>query len=230
MQCARPLSNDKRPPSRWPILPTIAVLMAIAGCGSGQPAEVASVALPAKSATPLPPPTPLDQEHPVVEIQTNQGSITIRLDAVHAPATVRNFLNYANGGFYDNTLVHYVDPGKIIAAGGYSVDKTLKPPRLAIRNEAHNGLKNVRGTIAMARDQALIDSATSQFYINLADAPQRDFTGDTAKQYGYCVFGEVIQGLEVAQQISQSPTANLGGDMIQTPDPAVVVNSIRVVR
>ena len=153
-------------------------------------------------------------------METNQGAITIRLNAVLAPVTVRNFLNYAGDGFYDNTLVHYVDPGKMILAGGYSADRQAKPPRLPIRNEAHNGLKNTRGTIAMTRDPGQIDSATSQFFINLADAPQRDHQGDTPEAYGYCVFGEVIEGLDVAEKISQSSTSNLGGDLIQTPEPA----------
>ena len=82
----------------------------------------------------------------------------------------------------------------------------------------------------MARDPSLIDSATSQFFINLADAPQRDHTGDSAEQYGYCVFGEVTEGLDVAEKISQSPTADRGGDLAQTPDPPVVIKSVRVVR
>jgi cyclophilin family peptidyl-prolyl cis-trans isomerase len=152
------------------------------------------------------------------------------LDGNHAPGTVRNFLNYANDGFYENTLVHYVDPGKMIVAGGYTADRKLKPARTPIRNEAHNGVKNVRGTISMARDASLIDSATTQFFINLTDAPQRDHTGDTPANYGYCVFGEVTDGLDVAEKIAQSPTTNGGGDLAQTPNPPVMIKSIRVVR
>jgi cyclophilin family peptidyl-prolyl cis-trans isomerase len=174
-------------------------------------------------------PKKIDLKEPVVEIETSAGKITIRLDGVRAPGTVRNFLNYVNDGFYDNTLVHYVDPGKMIVAGGYTAERAPKPGRTPIRNESHNGLKNVRGTIAMARDNSRIDSATSQFFINLADAPKRDHTGDTAADYGYCVFGEVTEGLDVAEKISQSPTADQGGDLVQTPDPAVVIESIRVV-
>ncbi len=143
---------------------------------------------------------------------------------------MRNFLNYSSDGFYDNSLVHFVDPGKMIVAGGYAADRTPKPTRTPIRNEAHNGLKNVRGTIAMARDASRIDSATSQFFINLADAPQRDHTGDTAADYGYCVFGQVTEGLAVADRISKSPTTDVGGDLAQTPDPPVVIKSIRVVQ
>src|SRR5262245_33253360 len=167
---------------------------------------------------------------PTVRLETSAGPITVRLDGVQAPGTVRNFLNYADEGFYDNTLIHYVDPGKMIVAGGYTAERTPKAAHASIRNEAHNGLKNVRGTIAMARDASLIDSATSQFFINLTDAPQRDHTGDTPANYGYCVFGEVTGGLDVADKISQSPTTNQGGDLTQTPNPPVVIRSIRVVR
>jgi cyclophilin family peptidyl-prolyl cis-trans isomerase len=172
----------------------------------------------------------IDLEYPVVRIETSAGTITLRLDGVRARGTVRNFLDYANDKYYDNTLIHYVDPGKMIVAGGYSADGKPKPARTPIRNEAHNGLKNVRGTIAMARDQSLIDSATSQFFINLADAPQRDHAGENAEQYGYCVFGEITEGLDVADKLSQSPTANQGGDLVQTPDPPVSIKSIRVVQ
>jgi cyclophilin family peptidyl-prolyl cis-trans isomerase len=152
------------------------------------------------------------------------------LDGIRAPGTVRNFLNYVNDGFYENTLVHYVAPDKMFVAGGYSTDGKPKAARGPIRNEAHNGVKNVRGTIAMARDQSAIDSATTQFFINLADAPQRDHTGDTPANYGYCVFGQVTEGLDVAEKISQSPTTDQGGDLSQTPNPPVVIKTVRVVR
>jgi len=118
----------------------------------------------------------------------------------------------------------------MIVAGGYSADHKPKASRTPIRNEAHNGAKNIRGTIAMARDASLIDSATTQFFINLADAPQRDHTGDTPASYGYCVFGEVIAGLDIAEKISRSPTTDQGGDLAQTPSPPVVIKSIRVMR
>jgi cyclophilin family peptidyl-prolyl cis-trans isomerase len=210
-----------------------ASIAAVAGCGSGSsksPAAAGTSATSSAGAASRPGPTKEELENPVVRIETTAGVITIRLDGIRAPGTVRNFLNYANEKFYDNTLVHFVDPGTMIVAGGYAADRTPKPGRTPIRNEAHNGLKNTRGTIAMTRDQGRIDSATSQFFINLADAPQRDHAGDNADQYGYCVFGEVTEGLEVANKISQSPTANQGGDLAQTPEPAVVIKSVRVVR
>jgi cyclophilin family peptidyl-prolyl cis-trans isomerase len=214
--------------SNWHAAVAATFLAAVAGCGSSEPAGSPAGSTAATGAPAAP--KQIDYEHPVVRIDTSQGSVTLRLDAVRAPGTVRNFLSYANGGFYDNTIVHYVEPGRMIVAGGYTIERSLKSPRQAIRNEAHNGLKNLRGTIAMARDQALIDSATSQFFINLADAPQRDYQADTPEGYGYCVFGEVIEGLDVVERISQSPTADHGGDLVQTPEPPVVVTSIRVVR
>jgi len=171
----------------------------------------------------------IDLERPVVRIQTNRGAIVVELDAVRAPGTVRNFLNYVTEGFYDGTLFHFVASSQMIVGGGYTGEYKFKPARTPIRNEAHNGLKNVRGTVAMARDAALIDSASSQFFINLADAPQLDHTGDSADKYGYCVFGKVTDGLDVADRISQSPTQEMGGDLIQAPDPPVVIESIRVV-
>lgn len=166
----------------------------------------------------------------MVRIDTNLGAIVVELDAVNAPGTVRNFLNYATEEFYTDTLFHYTVPHKMILGGGYTPEHQLKPVRTPIRNEAHNGLKNVRGTIAMARDATLLDSATSQFFINLADAPQLDHTGETAEDYGYCVFGKVIEGIDVADRISESPTTTLSGDLVQLPDPPVVIRSIRVIR
>jgi cyclophilin family peptidyl-prolyl cis-trans isomerase len=118
----------------------------------------------------------------------------------------------------------------MIVAGGYSADRKAKTAGTPIRNEAHNGLKNTRGTIAMARDPSQIDSATSQFFINLADAPQRDHTGDSPETYGYCVFGEVTEGLDVAEKIAQTPTTDQGSDLAQTPDPPVVIKAVRVIR
>jgi len=170
-----------------------------------------------------------DLKKPVVEIDTTLGKITVSLEGMLARGTVRNFLNYANGGFYDNTLVHYVDPGKMILAGGYTADHKAKRAGTPIRNEAHNGLKNARGTIAMARDAAAVDTASSQFFINLVDAPQRDHKGDSPEDYGYCVFGQVIEGLEIAEKISNGATEDLGGDLARTPNPPVVIKSIRAV-
>jgi peptidyl-prolyl cis-trans isomerase A (cyclophilin A) len=211
----------------------IFVACGLAGCNrsSSQPAAVGTDKTgTVVVATAGPAVKNVDVQKPEIQIDTSAGPITVRLDGNGAPGTVRNFLNYANDRFYENTLVHYVDPGKMIVAGGYSGDRKPKAARTPIRNEAHNGAKNLRGTIAMARDSSLIDSATTQFFINLVDAPQRDHTGDTPASYGYCVFGEVIAGLDVAEKISHSPTTDQGGDLAKTPNPPVVIKSIRVVR
>ena len=213
-------------------VPAIAGIAVTAGCGGDatKAPAAASGDTPMDNTTSRSAAKRIDLEKPVVVVETSLGPITLQLDGVRAPGTVRNFLDYANDRFYDNTLVHFVDPGKMIVAGGYSADGVAKAGRTAIRSEAHNGLKNTRATVAMTRDPASIDSATSQFFINLTDAPQRDHTGDTADQYGYCVFGEVKQGLDIAEKISQAPTANRGNDLAQTPDPPVVIKSVRLVR
>jgi cyclophilin family peptidyl-prolyl cis-trans isomerase len=193
------------------------------------PAEAA--AADAGTTTSRPPvPNRIDLEKPIVRVETSAGDMTLQLDGVRAPVTVRNFIDYANEGFYDNTLIHYVDAGKTIVAGGYTGNGQPKTGHAPIRNEAHNGLKNSRGTIAMTRDPSLIDSAASQFFINLVDAPQRDYAGDAVGQYGYCVFGQVTEGLDVADTISKSATINRGGDLAQTPEPAVIIKTVRVVR
>jgi cyclophilin family peptidyl-prolyl cis-trans isomerase len=211
------------------VLLCLVTLAATAGCRRDSADTAASIDAASGSGSLRQGTKDVDHAHPVVRLETSQGAITLRLDAVHSPATVQNFLNYVGEGFYDNTIVHFVDAGKMIVAGGYTADHKLKATRPPIRNEAHNGLKNVRGTIAMARDQSQIDSATSQFFINLADAPQRDHKAERAADYGYCVFGEVIEGLEVAEKISRSSTADRGGDLVQTPDPPVIIKSVGVV-
>jgi cyclophilin family peptidyl-prolyl cis-trans isomerase len=207
----------------------LACLAVVSGAGCGDDDTTATATAGNTSMSAAAGPKPINWRQPVVRIDTNRGAITLKLDGDRAPGTVRNFLNYASEGFFDNTIVHYIAPGKMIVAGGYTSDRQPKPARTPILNEAHNGLKNVRGTIAMTRNPTLIDSATSQFFINLEDAPQRDHHGESADQYGYCVFGQVTDGLDVADQISQSPITNLGGDLQETPDPPVVITSIRVV-
>jgi cyclophilin family peptidyl-prolyl cis-trans isomerase len=200
------------------------------GCGSHPEKTADSASAPAQAGSaPRAERSAANLETPTVKFETTGGNITVKLDGVHSPGTVRNFLNYVNDNFYDGTLIHYVSPDKMLVAGGYAADRSSKPGLMQIRNEADNNLKNTRGTIAMTRDPNLIDSATSQFFINLADAPQRDHTGDTPDKFGYCVFGEVTEGLEVADKISKSPTADHGGDLAQTPDPPVIIKSARVV-
>ena len=164
----------------------------------------------------------------VVEIDTSCGNITIRLDPDAAPVTVRNFLNYINGGLYDGTVFHYVKPGVMILGGGFSADLEPKAAGVPIRNEAHNGLKNKRGTVAMSRALGEIDSATCQFYINLADNEALDFRARTPEEYGYCVFGEVVRGMDVADAIGREPTHDAGA-FTNTPVKPAVIRSIREV-
>ena len=123
-----------------------------------------------------------DPLHPVVVIETSLGNITVRLDAEKAPLTVDNFLSYVGAGQYDQTIVHQVYKGQGFLAGGYGTNLVEKPGRTPVRNEAHNGLKNRRGTIAMVRLPDAIDSATCQFFINVADNPALDLQGSHARR------------------------------------------------
>ena len=170
----------------------------------------------------------LDHSHPVVQLRTTAGEILLQLDAEHAPVTVNNFLAYANSGHYDGTLFHDVDAG-IVLGGGYGTDLQEKPTDFAIRNEAHNGLTNMRGTVAMARRPDVIDSSTSMFFINLADNATLDHKGDEPEEYGYCVFGKVIEGIDVVEKIAKTPTRQVG-QFDRMPQERIAIQSIRRVR
>lgn len=171
----------------------------------------------------------VDLLHPVVEIKTSHGAITVRLDAEHAPITVSNFLAYVNSSHYDATIFHYVDEGAMILGGGFTVDLEPKQGFGPIRNEAHNGLKNKRGTIAMSRYPDSIDSATCQFFINVADNPNFDFRKPTQDGYGYCVFGEVTAGMEVVEQVAKSQVEDRD-DFVNLPREQVVIKKMRKIR
>lgn len=140
---------------------------------------------------------------PTVLLHTSQGDIVVRLDAQRAPRTVNNFLYYVESGHYDQTILHQVAAGYVVVGGGYTADLVERPGRYPIPNEADNGLSNRRGTIAMARRQDVVDSSTCQFFINLADNPALDHRGPAANEYGFCVFGEVIEGWEVVDKIAE---------------------------
>lgn len=145
---------------------------------------------------------PSDDYFPTVALETSLGMLTIKLDPQTAPRTVHNFLHYVESGFYNQTIFHQVDAGYVVLGGGFTADLTEKPGRYPIPNEAANGRKNLRGTVAMARQPDTIDSSTCQFFVNLSDNPQLDHRGEGPDEYGYCVFGEVIEGLEVLDQIA----------------------------
>ncbi len=170
-----------------------------------------------------------DLDHPVVEIETSKGKITVELDRKNAVNTVDNFLMYVGSSFYDKTIVHQVFKGEAILAGGYDTNMAAKPARTAIRNEAANGLKNVRGTIAMSRWPDSIDSATSQFFINVADNPKLDYKDRTPAGYGYCVFGKVTQGMDVVDAINGLELRDTT-TLERTPAVPVIVTSIRRIR
>ena len=163
-----------------------------------------------------------------VEMKTNLGTVTIELAADKAPATVENFLRYVKDGFYQGTIFHRVIPGFMIQGGGFTPDYAQKPTRDPVRNEANNGLRNLTGTIAMARTNNP-HSATAQFFINVVDNGFLDHTAPTGRGWGYCVFGRVTKGMEVAQAIAELPTGAAGPFPSDVPRKAVVIEDIRVV-
>ncbi len=159
---------------------------------------------------------------PKVILKTTLGKIVLELDAEKAPITVENFLDYADAGHYDGTTFHRVIPNFMIQGGGVTLDMSEKPTRKAIKNEANNGLKNERGSITMARTQA-VDSATAQFFINLKD---NDFLNHGDRDFGYAVFGRVTEGMDVVDAIAKVPSGQRGshGDVPLEP---VVIKSAR---
>jgi cyclophilin family peptidyl-prolyl cis-trans isomerase len=171
----------------------------------------------------------IDRQHPVVAIETSLGNITLRLDADKAPITVGNFLDYVGSGHYDQTIVHQVYKGQGFLAGGYGTNMVEKRARMPIFNEARNGVKNRRGTISMVRSPDAKDSATCQFFINLVDNPALDHKDDTPDGYGYCVFGEVVEGMSVVEAIGAVPVRDTP-EFDRTPETAIVVKSIRTLR
>ena len=144
-----------------------------------------------------------------VKLTTNFGAITIKLDAEKAPKTVENFLAYVAAGHYDNTIFHRVIKGFMIQGGGFEPGMKQKECRAPIDNEAANGLKNKRGTIAMARTNDP-HSATAQFFINVVDNDFLDFKAPMGQGWGYCVFGEIVEGLDVIDAIKGVRTGNKG--------------------
>jgi peptidyl-prolyl cis-trans isomerase B (cyclophilin B) len=145
-----------------------------------------------------------------VTLETNKGDIRIELNAEKAPATVANFLEYAKAGHYDNTVFHRVIGGFMIQGGGFDTSMKQKPTSAPVKNEADNGLKNVTGTIAMARTSDP-HSATAQFFINVSDNAFLDFKSPTQQGWGYAVFGKVTDGMDVVRSIEKVQTGNKAG-------------------
>lgn len=161
-----------------------------------------------------------------VRMQTNKGTIILELNAEKAPATVANFLEYARSGFYDGTVFHRVIPGFMIQGGGFEPGMVQKSTRTPIKNEADNGLTNDLGTIAMARTSDP-HSATAQFFINAKNNGFLNFSAPTAQGWGYCVFGKVVEGIEVLKDIEKVATTTRAGHQ-DVPQDDVIIEAVSV--
>lgn len=166
-----------------------------------------------------------DTKNTVVVMETSMGTIKIELYADKAPITVKNFLTYVDEKHYDNTVFHRVIPGFMIQGGGFSPGMKEKPTKAPIKNESGNGLSNARGTLAMART-SVPDSATSQFFINHGERNQFLDKANSRDGVGYCVFGKVIDGMDVVDKIAKVETGNVGGHG-DVPKQDVMIKSIR---
>lgn len=166
------------------------------------------------------------KQNPVVCISTSAGDITAEIFADQAPVTAENFLGYVKEGFFDGLIFHRVIPRFMIQGGGFDKDMKQKGAKAPIKNEAGNGLKNTAGTLAMARTN-VVDSATSQFFINVADNDFLDHRSNNADGFGYAVFGKVTNGLDVVQKIEKVKTGSKG--LLQdVPVEPVVIRSITI--
>ncbi len=163
---------------------------------------------------------------PRVVLSTSEGDITLELNAAKAPKTVENFLDYVKRGHYDGTIFHRVIDGFMIQGGGFTPDMKQKPTRAPIPLESKNGLKNERGTIAMART-SVPDSATAQFFINVVDNANLDYPKPDGN--GYAVFGKVVAGMDVVDKIRAVPTTSAGGHQ-NVPAKPVLIRSARIVQ
>ncbi|MFH1710076.1 MAG: peptidylprolyl isomerase [bacterium] len=161
----------------------------------------------------------------IVVMETSKGRMKLELYPDKAPVTVANFLSYADSGFYDGTIFHRVIPGFMVQGGGFEKGMAAKLALSPIKNEAGNGLLNEKGTIAMART-GVVDSATSQFFINVADNGFLNHKNETPQGYGYCVFGKVIEGMDVADSISNVRTHS-SGHFDDVPVDDVVIVSVK---
>lgn len=164
--------------------------------------------------------------NPIVLMSTSEGDIKIELYPEKAPASVKNFLRYVDDGFYDGTIFHRVIADFMIQGGGFDKDYNQKKTNDPIKNEAGNGLKNTRGTLAMARTN-VVDSATAQFFINTVDNAFLDHKDETARGFGYAVFGKVIDGMDTVDKIRKLPTGPKGQFPSDVPTTMVVIKSVK---
>jgi peptidyl-prolyl cis-trans isomerase A (cyclophilin A) len=169
-------------------------------------------------------------KNPVVEMETSLGTIKIELFAKEAPLSVKNFLAYVKSGYYSGTIFHRVIKGFMAQGGGLTAELQPKPgDRPPIKNEAGNGIKNNRGTVAMART-GVVDSATSQFFINLVDNNFLNHTDETPRGFGYAVFGKVIEGMEVADKMAEAPQQRKNAVFQNVPETPIVIKSIKLLK
>ncbi|MCU0558343.1 MAG: peptidylprolyl isomerase [Desulfobacterales bacterium] len=160
-------------------------------------------------------------------METDKGRIVIELYPDKAPKTVKNFLAYVDAGHYNSTIFHRVIPNFMIQGGGMSAAMKEKPTNAPVKNEADNGLKNLRGTIAMARTQ-VVDSATAQFFINTVDNDFLDHKNKTPQGWGYTVFGKVTEGMEVVDAITKVKTGSRGGHQDVPVDTVMIIKAERI--
>ncbi|BBA33427.1 peptidyl-prolyl cis-trans isomerase B [Methylocaldum marinum] len=170
----------------------------------------------------------MNEPAPQVRLETNLGDVVLKLDSAKAPTTVENFLTYVKEGHYDGTIFHRVIPNFMAQGGGYSEDFKQKPTHPPIKNEADNGLKNSRGTIAMARTPDP-NSATAQFFINFVDNAFLDYKSPTPQGWGYAVFGEVSEGMEVVDKMAKIPTGSGGPMASDVPQTPIIIQKATVV-
>jgi len=190
-------------------------LFTVLACGLVAPAIVAAQEAPQAAAVDM---------RPRVQIVTNLGAFVLELDRERAPMTVENFLNYVRMGYYEGTIFHRVVHGFVAQAGGYTADMTAKMPGSSVVNESGNGLSNLRGTVGLARTEAP-HSGTAQFYLNLADNVDLN---PRPTRWGYTVFGKVVDGMEVVDEIGQKPTGARGTLDRDVPIENIVIESATV--
>jgi len=170
------------------------------------------------------------EKNPTVLIETSMGNIKVELFADKAPLSVNNFLEYAKSGFYKDTVFHRVIPGFMAQGGGLTAALQPKPDgKPAIKNEAGNGLKNDRGTLAMART-GMVDSATSQFFINVVSNDFLNHRDNTPGGYGYAVFGKVIEGMDVVDKMVAAPQKRQNSVFQNVPETPIVIKSVKILK
>ena len=169
----------------------------------------------------------MSDTQPKVKLTTTLGEIIIQLNPEKAPVSVENFLSYVNEGFYEGVIFHRVIPGFMAQTGGFNTDFEQKSGHDPIKNEADNGLINNRGTLAMARTN-VPDSASSQFFINLKDNDFLNHTSPTPNGWGYAVFGEVIEGMDIVDEMANAPTGNRGGHQ-DVPKVDIIIEKAEVI-